>query len=106
MLSDEDTMWELDTIVTLKKKDKWRDLLSKPKLIGPDKSSVSHTLNILDSYSDRALWIRPDYKSYFDIRGTQSRYVDSTATEANFKALSENGFEEAWCTMCSQEWYR
>ena len=69
-LSDEETMWELDTIYTLKKKDKWRDLRKQPKLIGPDKSSVSHTLNVLDSYSDRTTWIRPDYKTYFDIRGT------------------------------------
>ena len=106
LISDKETMWELDTVVTLKQRQQWRDLSPKPSLIGPDKASVSHTLNVLDSYSDRATWIRPDYKSYFDIRGTQSRYVDSSATETNFKALSDNGLEEAWCTMCSQEWYR
>lgn len=41
-----------------------------------------------------------------DILGSQSRYVDSTATMYNYNTLSNNGLTSAWCTMCSQEWYR
>ena len=61
LLSDEETMWELDTVVTLKQKQQWKDLRPKPRLIGPDKATVSHTLNVLNSYSERATWIRPNY---------------------------------------------
>jgi len=101
-------MWELDTLVTLKKSGKWRNLSSgsRPQIIGPDKASIRHTLNVLSSFGGGATYIRPDYSSYVDILGSQSRYVDSTATMHNFNELSNNGLTNAWCTMCSQEWYR
>ena len=108
LLSDTETMWELDTLVTIKNKSQWNNLSGskRPKIIGPDRASVSHTMNVLSSFGASSTYIRPYYESYIDIIGTQSRYVDSTATMHNYNALSNNSLRNAWCTMCSQEWYR
>ena len=79
---------------------------SKPLLIGPDRTETTHTLNVLNSFNADTWYIRPEYESQIDIVGTQSRYIDSSATEKNYLALSNDSNRQAWCTMCSQEWYR
>ena len=106
-MSDLTTMWELDLLRTLKATAEWQDLgdILRPQVIGPDRASVLHTSNVLTSFSGSALYIRPDYRAEVDIVGTQARF-DNSATNINFNKLSGDGLEPAWCTMCSQEWYR
>lgn len=107
-MSDAETMWELDTLVTLKNLPGWKALSDRetPKIIGPDRATLIHSMNVLNSFSGSVAYIRPAYEDYIDIFGSQSRYIDSTATKTNYLALSNNGVNNAWCTMCSQEWYR
>jgi len=61
---------------------------------------------VFTSFKEDVSYIRPDYSTLVDIRGSQARYVDVTAKESNYRTLSENGIAASWCTMCSQEWYR
>ena len=63
-------------------------------------------MNTLASFDGNAAYIRPNYLGLVDVVGTQARYVDPSATEKNYKVLSQDGLRNAWCTMCSQEWYR
>jgi len=53
-----------------------KDVAERPKLIGPDRATAEHTLNVLMSYEGSNPSIRPDYPDYVDIIGTQSRYGD------------------------------
>lgn len=100
-------MWEMETLKKIKSKSAFKALGSeKPKIIGPDRATVKHTVNVLESFSGSESFIRPKYKSRVDIVGTQARYPDQSATDYNFKTVSQNGLTTAWCTMCSQEWYR
>jgi len=107
-MSDQVTMWEMDMLKALKKKNVWLGLsnLSKPSIIGPDRASAEHSRNVLDSFSGSVTYIRPEYEKLVDVIGTQARYADQSANETNFNALSGDGLTAAWCTMCSQEWYR
>ena len=107
-MSDETTMWELDVLTLLKQTETWKALTAEtaPKVIGPDRAETLHTLNVLSSFEESVSYIRPDYIEQVDILGTQARYVDNTATETNYLQLSKSGLRAAWCTMCSQEWYR
>lgn len=89
-----------------------KDLRIPPKLIGPDRSTVSHTLNTLESYR-KAMYndpraIRRDYLDFIDIIGTQARYSDPTAIEDNFERLTDyqvdpdlekQEFVDVWCTL-------
>lgn len=95
-------------IKILKRNDAWKALsdLTRPQLIGPDRATAIHSENVLLSYSGEQDYIRPEYAKWFDIIGTQSRYVDNSATETHYKFLAGGGLRSAWCTMCSQEWYR
>ena len=81
---------------------------NKPKLIGPDRATVQHTINLLESYSGAQDYIRPGYLDFVDIVGTQSRYNDKTAVRGSFRELTQDGTSttQVFCTMCSQEWYR
>ena len=63
-------MWELDTLATMKQKTAWKDLTNRPKIIGPDRATVSHTLNVLSSFSNSATYIRPNYAGLVDVYGT------------------------------------
>ena len=65
-------MWELDTLVKLKQLDAWTDLnvLNRPKIIGPDRASVSHSINVLESFSGSVTYIRPSYADQVDIIGS------------------------------------
>ena len=111
-MTDETTMWEMDTLFLLRSSQDWQNIseLNRPQIIGPDRASVTHTNNVLASFKARpdieGIALRPDYEPLIDIRGTQARYVDPTATYSNFNTISDNGLTTAWCTMCSQEWYR
>jgi len=75
-------------------------------IIGPDRGTTKHSINVLSSFHEDVSYIRPDYKALVDIVGTQTRLADPTAKESNYKILSESGLGDAWCTMCSQEWTR
>ena len=111
-MTDETTMWEMDTLFLLRTSQDWLNIseLNKPQIIGPDRASVTHTNNVFSSFKARpdieGIALRPEYEALIDIRGTQARYVDTTATYSNFNIISDNGLTTAWCTMCSQEWYR
>ena len=106
ILTDVTTMWELELLKTLKESQDWLDLRSAPQIIGPDRGTVQHTVNVFSSFKEDVSYIRPDYKAYVDIIGTQSSLGDATAREENYKLLSGEGLEAAWCTMCGQEWSR
>lgn len=108
LMSDATTMWEMDTLKRLKESEAWNKLppLSRPQIIGPDRATALHTRNVLESFSGSVSFIRPDYMSLVDIVGTQSRYVDSSASRDNYGAISSSGLTKSWCTMCSQEWNR
>ena len=75
-MSDENTMWEMDTLKILKEKNAWVQLpeLLKPRIIGPDRASVSHSNNVFASFKPRpdiiGVATRPDYKGLVDIIGT------------------------------------
>ena len=107
-MSEQTTMWEMDTLKLLKESPEWLNLQKgqPPKVIGPDRATVNHTKNVLLSFNGNVSYIRPEYRPLIDIIGTHATYVDPSATSYNFNELSSNGMASAWCTMCSQEWYR
>ena len=71
-MSDEVTMWEMDTLKKLKKKDAWNNLTEQntPQIIGPDRHTTQHTLNTLNTFDGSRDFIRPEYESLVDILGT------------------------------------
>jgi len=54
-------MWEMEMLKALKNKKSWikLDELKRPSIIGPDRASVQHTLNVLQSFSGNAKYFRP-----------------------------------------------
>lgn len=73
-MQDRTTLFELDVLSKLKKSKEYVSLFTKPLLIGPDRSTVAHTINVLNSYASSSdkenPSIRPDYRSYVDVVGT------------------------------------
>lgn len=79
-----------------------------PYLIGPDRTTILHTLNTLQSFDGSLPLIRPDYLEQLDIVGTQS-IKDLSFSYDGFKSLQnevKSAAKPIWCTMCDQEYYR
>ena len=77
-----------------------------PKLIGPDRATVQHTTNTLNSFKAKVL-ARPNYLTQLDIIGTQSRGTDNSASEDGFiNLIAAAEGKDIWCTLCNQEWNR
>lgn len=64
-----------------------------PKLIGPDRATVLHTVNTLESYrkslSTEPRSVRRNYFDFIDIVGTQARYPDISAVLDNFDKIKK-----------------
>ena len=109
-MQDATTLFELEVFAKLRASKAYNDLFVKPSLIGPDRSTVQHTINTIDSYGPslptekRA--VRPDYSEFIDILGTQARYADESASKGNYDYLRGGQTMGVWCTLCSQEWDR
>ena len=104
-MQDKITLYEIDVFTRL------RNLISEkievPILIGPDRSTVQHSVNVLDSFNGELASVRPEYRLTIDIIGTQARLGDQTAVDEWYSELRGNTTAYlVWCTMCSQEWYR
>ncbi len=97
-------------LAQLKASDNYIKAFEKPQFIGPDRSTVQHTINVLESYGfslyteKRA--VRREYRKSVDIVGTQARYVDDSARSTNYLTLTNGQPMAVWCTLCSQEWDR
>jgi hypothetical protein len=50
-----------------------------PMIIGLDRSTVLHSINVLSSFNS-GITTRPTYTDYFDVIGVQSRGNDISAT--------------------------
>ena len=109
-MQDAATLFELDVLVKIKASDVYLKKFTKPLLIGPDRSTVQHTINVLESYgpslSTEKRSVRGDYRSFVDLVGTQARYVDDSARSANYLTMTQGQTVGVWCTLCSQEWDR
>lgn len=92
-MQDATTLFEENVLVLLKQQQEYTSRLVKPVLIGPDRSTVKHTVNVLDSYGPslptEKKSLRRDYRQYVDIVGTQARYPDSTARLDNYLTLTQ-----------------
>ena len=102
-------MFELDVITKLKASDNYIKAFEKPQFIGPDRSTVQHTINVFESYGIHLPYepnVRPTYRDFVDIVGTQARYVDDSARSTNYFTLTNGQPKAVWCTLCSQEWDR
>lgn len=69
-MSDQDTMWELNTLKYLRSSSEWGALTQKPQIIGPDRATAEHTVNTIESFGPDHTYIRPDYTALVDIIGT------------------------------------
>jgi hypothetical protein len=93
-MQDATTLFEMEVLTLLKQQDEYKTRFVKPILIGPDRGTVQHTLNTVESYSTslptekRA--IRRDYRKLVDIVGTQARYADDTARLDNYLSLTQD----------------
>jgi hypothetical protein len=84
----------------------WKEDL--PKLIGPDRHTVEHTTNVINSFDGR-FHSRPNYLKNIDIVGTNSGATDVSATDDYYKNLIKilkGTDKEVWCTNCAQEFER
>lgn len=79
-----------------------------PKLIGPDRSTINHSKNVLATF-DGTTVPRPLYWKNIDIIGTQSHAFDLSSTKDGYKdmnkAIKHMG-RDLWLTMSMQEWNR
>ena len=73
-MQDPTTLFEQNVLSLLKTQQEYTKRLIKPILIGPDRGSVQHTVNVLDSYGsslpNEKRSVRRDYRQYVDIVGT------------------------------------
>lgn len=92
-MQDATTLFEMQVLKLLAESPEYVTRLTKPILIGPDRGTVQHTINTIKSYSPsmptEKKAVRPDYRQYVDIVGTQARYVDNTATADNYLKLTK-----------------
>lgn len=109
-MQDATTLFELEVFAKLKASSAYNERFVKPQMIGPDRRTVQHTVNTIDSYGPslptekRA--VRPDYRDFIDVLGTQARYPDESASKVNYDYLRSGQTMGVWCTLCSQEWDR
>ena len=77
-MQDAVTMFELDVFTQLRNLD-WlkpfypedeRELIKLPIYIGPDRATVQHSLNVLESFNDELTNLRPEYRLKVDVIGT------------------------------------
>ena len=104
-MQDRITLFEIDVFTRLRNSiSEGKDV---PILIGPDRASVRHSVNTLNSFDGSLRTVRPEYRLVVDIIGTQARYGDQTAVADWYGELYGNTTAYlVFCTMCSQEWYR
>jgi hypothetical protein len=80
-----------------------------PRIIGPDRDRLEHSLNVLKSFRGKSK-TRPRYISYVDIIGTQSSNGDYTSQlegwESLVKTVNDGSVLNVWCSMCCHEWDR
>ena len=69
-LQDRVTLFELDVNHQLRKQS------NVPILIGPDRATVEHSVNVMESFDGSLRQVRPDYRLAIDMIGTQARYGD------------------------------
>jgi hypothetical protein len=109
-MQDPTTLFEEEVLTLLKSSEEYVKRLEKPMLIGPDRDTVQHTVNTLQSYGPSLKTeiskVRPDYRTKVDIIGTQARYPDNSARLDNFKKLTQGQIVPVWCTLGAQEWDR
>ena len=64
----------MDVLSKVKSSDAYQTRFIKPVLIGPDRGTVKHTMNVMDSYKPSANQnepsVRPNYRDFVDIVGT------------------------------------
>lgn len=91
-MQDAITLFELDVLAKIKASDLYVKKFVKPLLIGPDRSSVQHTMNVLESYGPSLYTekrsVRGDYRKFVDVVGTQARYVDDSARSENYLSMT------------------
>ena len=76
-MQDRITLFEIDVFTRLR--NSISDGKDVPILIGPDRATVRHSVNTLDSFDGSLSTVRPEYRLVVDIIGTQARYGDQTA---------------------------
>ena len=108
--TDFTTLYELEVFAKIRETLEYKDRKFRgtyiPPLIGPDRATLQHSKNTIESFDGEAI-VRPDYRSYVDILGFQAKGHDISATEENANDLVMNFLgESVWCTACDQEWYR
>lgn len=73
-MQDAATLFELDVLAKIKASDVYIKKFAKPLLIGPDRRTVQHTINVLESYgpslSTEKRSVRDDYRAFVDVVGT------------------------------------
>ena len=98
-MHDRVTMYELDVLEQLRESERTIGA-TVPILIGPDRATVEHTYNTLESYNGTYA-ARPEYRLSIDIVGTQARYGDETAVEEWYDKLQGNTTAFLrFCTLC------
>lgn len=60
--------------------------LNLPTIIGPDRATVLHTTNALNSFAGNVI-ARPDILQNIDIVGTQSHFTDITSSSDGYANL-------------------
>ena len=107
-MADRQTLFEIQVLDGIRFQIEYGPEIERtlPKLIGPDRSTVLHTTNTLNSFKGE-VEPRPNYLTQLDIVGTQSRGADISASEDGFTNLiaAAEGMD-IWCTLCNQEWNR
>ena len=107
-MADRQTLFEIQVLdgIRIQSKNVTQPTNGLPKLIGPDRSTVFHTTNTLNSFKGTAL-PRPNYLTQLDIVGTQSRGADISSSDDGFTFLIQAAEgKDVWCTLCNQEWNR
>ena len=103
-MQDETTLFEIEVLQLIR-----NSILSGesvPILIGPDRATVQHSVNVMESFNGDTS-VRPEYRLSIDMIGTQARYGDQTAVVDWYDQIRGNTTAYlVFCTMCSQEWDR
>lgn len=65
-MQDATTLWEIEVLIILRQTEAYRSALYKPRIIGPDRNTVDHTINTIWSYGPslptEISSLRPDYR--------------------------------------------